>query len=160
MKLVRCEVDYYQSPRLRRGTVHTVLDEEPNCYILENRSSSHWDSNLGAYVSRFKKCNFSVVGEEFTSEWIARRHPTLHLQEKVMLHIAVEVGLVSIDNIAEAINGGHLNTGKSIIANTSADALKERIRSDIQKNPEHRWLIFSANTIGEISTPPIRFRSV
>lgn len=152
MKRVRSIVDYYQSPRLRRGTEHDVLDEDCTCYVLRNPSSSYWDDQFGTYTSRFKKCNFIEV-----------ERPQ---QEKAaMLHIAVRINsedqTLEPGVIAKAIDskwadGPHIH----MMADVSADGIKAKIRARIQQCPFEQWLICSGNTIGEWAAPPVRFRSV
>lgn len=72
-----------------------------------------------------------------------------------MLHIAVS--LVQPD---QPVSWDNINTAGKRIRADNADELKARIREAIAADPNSRWVIFSANTIAEISSPPIRFRSL
>lgn len=90
-------------------------------------------------------------------------------QEKTMLHIAIRIGasggMDTFDLIAAqitAIGRGTttLSLVDSVMADTSAEGLKGRIRSRISVHSDEKWLILSGNTIGEIAEPPVRFRSI
>jgi hypothetical protein len=47
----------------------------------------------------------------------------------------------------------------NLLAASSVEEIKERIKSKLAINPEERWVIFSANTMAE-TVDPYRFRSI
>lgn len=141
--VVECCVDHYSTQR--RGQQSKVTRIEDGNIVLFN------DGPYGS--SPYRTRNFSLVRRGLDQE-NAIRQPK---KEKVMLHIAVmyETGQ-SLDNLGKMILAGTA----AMFVDTSADVLKERVRFDIMNFPDHRWLILSANTIGEIASPPVRFRAV
>ena len=81
-----------------------------------------------------------------------------------MLHIAIRIANASgteflMATIVEMINEGR-TTEHVVLADQSADGIKQKIRDRIALHPQERWLILSGNTIGELASPPVRFRSV
>lgn len=73
-----------------------------------------------------------------------------------MLHIAILVGEgQNYTSIANNIGRGEK---PPIMAETSVDALKERVRDNIRQYPSNRWLLLSGNMIAEMSAPPVAFR--
>lgn len=97
-------------------------------------------------------------GEYLTNSEMSAVLDSLAKKEEKMLHIAICVEEnQNYNSIVNNINGGHETF--QIMAETSADALKERIRARIKANSEERWLIVSGNTIAESSAPPITFRA-
>jgi hypothetical protein len=77
-----------------------------------------------------------------------------------MLHLAIKIPegwgynelATSIDRMVPP-HGGH-----PMIADTSASALKEKVRDAIRRDPDARYLMLSGNTVAEMSAPPVTFR--
>lgn len=76
-------------------------------------------------------------------------------ENKLMLHIAFPL----IDP-SKPPAWDNIKVDQEWMEDVSVETLKSRIRADIAKNPDSKWIIFSANTIGETSQPPVRFRSI
>ncbi len=89
------------------------------------------------------------------------KHNKAHKENNVanMLHMAIMINGVTYEEIAHAASKGVFLEPSKVMADTSADAIKEKIRVRISAHPEERWLILSGNTIGEIASPPVRFRT-
>lgn len=97
-----------------------------------------------------------VIGHPLYAESSYSDHSQFEfLGDEPMLHIAFP--LLRPD---EPVSWDNIKVDHEWMEDTSADALKASIRADIAKNPNSKWVIFSANTIGEVSAPPIRFRSL
>jgi len=96
-------------------------------------------------------------GKYLTNSEMSATLDSLAKKEEKMLHIAIRVEeSQNYTSIANNING---HETFQIMAETSADALKERIRARIKANSEERWVILSGNTIAESSVPPVIFRA-
>jgi len=140
---VTCISSQYSS--IREGERRQVIRVEEDNIVMKNRDCLHGTS---PYRSR----NFVLIN---------RAQPK---QEKnSMFHIAVQCAdkayAPTYSELVEAINHG--GTGfPMMIADTSGDALKEKVRVRIEKNPSERWVLLSGHTLGELAAPPVRFRSL
>lgn len=151
---VKCGVDFYSS--IKRGDQRRVQRIEDECIVLNNGSSPYG-------TSLYRSCNFNLSGRMAPAHRNKMAHDAMELvnqqENKTMLHIALEIGEAPVGNIVSWFNNGNWPKN-SAMSDTSADALKERIRARLSLHPLEKWLIFSANTIGERADPPVRFRSV
>lgn len=50
-------------------------------------------------------------------------------------------------------------TGDRFIADTSKDALQEKVKDAIRRSPDRKYMIFNLSSIAELAEPPIRFRN-
>lgn len=146
---VKCRVDHYSS--VHKGQNRRIQRIEDGCIVLNNNGSPYGTSPYRPY-------NFTLAG---------RHHPN-HKQEKTtVFHIAIRI--IEGQNWTELANRiNQIGRGDArgypfedqVMADTSADALKERIRARLSTRPMEHWLICSGNTIGERADPPVRFRSI
>lgn len=146
---VECLVDTYAS--VRRGERRRIQKIEGDFIVLKNHLSSYG-------TSTYRPSNFRRVSQH------AKEH-----KETPMLHIAVRINDMSIGDIHAYISeygmrvydsNSAVGTPIPMVVDTSAQSLKNKVAERIKVRPEERWLILSANTIGEISTPPVVFRGV
>lgn len=154
---------------LRKGARCRVkaVDHDGDCIVLNNKYSPVFDSPYRAE-------NFRLSGRyhPFHHGGVDKRHPRdkyLTNSEKGktnMLHLALKVPEGwNYENLANSITNfgqGNGTLGVSLVdqamADTTASALKERIRARIHHHPDERWLILSGNTIAESAAPPVAFR--
>lgn len=139
--LVRCIVGHYTS--IKRGEIRRVVSvDDYGNIVLRNRLSPNGKSTYCVW-------NFALYKRKSAIDAGWRKN---------MLHIAVQIDEGQDWNkLADMINDRHRPT---MMAETSASAIKERVRQRVIAYPNERWLILSGNTIGEISSPPVRFRAV
>lgn len=153
----------YPYIHLKQGSLWRVMGTDNTCVHLQYKC--YWRGNEYD-ENRFKGINFELVCPPLTSEpekreaapYTAINQP--QTKESIMLHIAVRIsGTGETRSLAEIVTDiNHLDGNvKWLMADTSADTLKTRIRERIRTFPEERWLICSGNTIGESASPPVRF---
>lgn len=76
-----------------------------------------------------------------------------------VIYIAVLKSGVSYEELSMLIDSEQHDTPE-IKSDTSFEKLKAAINRDIQENPDHRWVIFTATTLAETSAPPVSYRSI
>jgi len=137
---VECRTDGYPSmPMGQRRRIQEIVN---GCIVLANNTEYGY--------SNYTPTNFRR----------ASQHSPQHKKEqKVMLHIAIRT-TPNFDYAALAIALNDVTAPIHFLADTSQDALKEKLRVRIGLHPDEKWLILSGNTIAEMASPPIRFRSV
>lgn len=148
---VECLVDY---PSLEKGQRRRVQDIIAGCIKLRN------DTEYGASVyrpARFKRVSQHNPAHRNAILFKQVEYVFHNQEKKPMFHIAIAIiegqDWNELAHIVNTVRGAYM-------ADTSADALKEKIRIRLSKYPDEKWLICSANTIGERAEPPVRFRSV
>lgn len=116
-------------------------------HVIEIRGMTFHDSHNFRLSGRYHPYHRNPA------KWDAER---LKKEPKEMLHIAILVGEgQNYNSIANNIGRGEK---PPTMAETSMDALKERVRDNIKQYPSNRWLLLSGNTIAEMSAPPVAFR--
>ena len=72
--------------------------------------------------------------------------------------IAVNYQIISdhINNTWQS-NGTSDTFGPSMMSDTNESALKEKVRQDIARNPDNRWLMLHGNILARAEHPPVRF---
>lgn len=166
----------YQSHKVNRATTHARAHkgEEKRGDLVKNWAGTQWLMIQQELTDRFLKLGWSysiddtgrvVLDTKALTGSLTGRIvcpgpdlQTVPKKETGMLYIALLLGNnTNYNDIAKTINDDTLGTWP-VMADTSLDALKERIRNDIRSFPDHRWLILSGGTIGEASSPPVVFR--
>lgn len=147
---VKCVTGAYVSIEIGQVKKVLAVDEGRNTITINNEMSPVGTSDYMAY-------NFRLV----------RRSACDKTQDKEtpmgMLHVAIRIkDGEGYQDIARRINDHHAeidaDSVPDMMADTSPNALKERIKVRIRQYPNERWLILSGNTIAETSSPPVSFR--
>lgn len=152
--MVRPVVDkYYWRPSETRKVIKVMQPDDIHGARLTavNPSSPYGTSDYTAG-------NFVVTRKSRHKNAFQQYEELSNMASPRTVNVAYEIGNMTYDQVIAAINDGVFPVA-SVMANTSAEALKERIRQRIQSYPTERWIICSGTVIGEISAPPVRFRS-
>lgn len=162
---VECRTDQYSS--IRKGNRARVKEVNGECIVLNNPHSPIFKSPYQAYnfrlAGRYHPYHHNGVDKcrprnKYKTNSEKEGLPMLHLAIKVPEGWCYEDLAKSITNFGQ----GNGTLGRSLVdqamADTTASALKERVKARIQRHPDERWLILSGNTIAETTQPPIAFR--
>ncbi len=92
------------------------------------------------------------------------RSANYYQKEQDMLYVAIKLfNDANYKRIADQINMAYQNEGKSdtfgpsMMADVSQEVLKEKIRQDIARHPDNRWLVLHGNLLAHSEHPPVRF---
>lgn len=144
---VKCGAKGYLG--LKVGERRRVISVSMDTLIMRN---DHSPTGSSAYQPR----NFTL----------AERHHPWHKQNKEAqvakntLYVALEIGDLSYEQVAELANGAKPNGSRAMWADTSFESLKARLNQRIRSFPDERWLILSGTVLAETSAPPVTFRPV
>ena len=90
-----------------------------------------------------------------------RHHEVTMEKDTEMLYVAVKLPnnevAVNYQIMANHFNDLNAYAFPEVMADTNENALKEKVRQDIARNPDNRWLMLHGNILARAEHPPVRF---